>query len=365
MLSKKILKPGFFRGYGKPKATVRMLGYDLPKWESIRVENNAFSVADSFDISLPWDVSDKQVDPLLSSGPDFQSQLVSGTNIPVEVYLGFTGEPTKRVMFGKMDVARWNFGSDGEVVSVIGRNLTGQLIDTKTTEKYQNLTASKVAEQFFIQHGLTPQVTKTNNLIGTYLNKDQTQMERETTQWDLLLWLSQEEGFVCRVIDDIGYFGPRSGIANLNAEPLVYTWGLNILDLEIERGPHAARNLVVEVVSWHGKQRIAEKATSRTHVEEKYTQRFTIPGLTREQAQKRARSILEELSAQEMFGRLRTDWIPEFGTDRRIALHGVGLGLSQIYYVTKVTVQSSLSGGIEAELSFVNNYIQDAGRYSP
>ena len=361
------LKQGFFRGHSKPKALIKANGAEIPVWSSFRVENNAFSVADSFEIKLPWDVTEVPKWTMLASSPSHQSVFLTGSDIPVEIFLDFPVNRQfnqKRIMYGKMDVARWNFGSDGEFVTLVGRNLTGKLIDKKTTEKYQNQTASQVATKFFTEHGLKPQVTGTSKSIGTYLNDNQAHLTQETTEWDLLLWLAQEEGFACRVVDNTGYFGPRSEIQNLNAEPLVYTWGQNILDLEIERSPQAARNIIVEVVSWHGKQRIVEKATSREHVEEKFIQRYCIPGITREQAQKRARAILEELSYQEMYGRLRTDWVPEFGTDRRIGLFGVGLGLSQVYYVTKVTTEGNLDGGISAEISFVNNYIQDSGRFS-
>lgn len=360
--------PAFKRPLGKPRVEIKVKGTPVPKWTSFRVESNGFSVADSFEVKLPWDVTEKPEQILLASTPTTSSLLVKETNIPVEIWLGFDVPglppvPSRRIMYGKMDICRWNFGPDGEYVTLVGRNLAGQLIDTKTTEKYQNRTASQVAAEFFARHGLKPQVTATSTLIGTYLNNNHSNITRETTQWDFLLYLAQQEGFVCRVVDDTGYFGPRSGIANLNAEPIPFTWGVNIDDLEIERGPQAARNIVVEVRSWHNGRRIVEKATTRNHVEEKYIQRFTIPGLTREQAQKRARAILAELSAQEFFGRLRTDWQPEISIDRRIALYGVGQGLSRVYYVNRVTVEGSLDGGTTAEIAFTSTYLTDSGRY--
>lgn len=359
-------KPGFFRPFGKPQVDISIVGQKIREWTSFRVENNAFSAADSFEIKLPWDVTEKPVDPLLSSSPDHHSIITTSPAVPVEVSLGFNvsgkpeGEP-RHLMKGKMDVARWNFSSTGEYVTLIGRDLTGPLIDARTTEKFQNMTSSQVAVKLFNRHGLKPQATATKTAIGTYLNNNQAHLAEESSEWDILLFLAQQEGFVVRVLGGTGYFGPLAEIANLKADPIVFTWGQNIIELEIERGQMARKKIEVEVISWHNGQRIVEKAGVRKEVEEKVVQRFMIPGLTRQQAKQRASGILIELTQQEWFGTIRTDWVPELSIDRRISLHGVGKGLSQVFYVVRASVENNLDRGIEVELAFVSNPLGPQG----
>jgi hypothetical protein len=340
-------------------------------------DQNAFSAADTFTIELPFFIRDTQGnDQIEANGPDFSTTLLTQDQIPVQVYTGypqnrnFTKDDLTLIMDGWMDDAKWDLDAQGERITLTGRNQVGQLIDEKINDKLPNQTASSIATTFATEHGLTPVVTPTTTLAGVYYNQNSSIMGAgDTTEWDLLLFLAQQENFICRVKGSTLYFGPYSVVTGYTDQtPLVYTWGYDITTLEIERGPHCAKDIVVNVYSYdrNGKHKIKETVNSHTQfsqkifggggVRQKYIENYTIPGLTRDQAQKQARSIAAQLSQSQLIGAMTVAGNPDLAIDRQIELHGVGKGLSLPYYLTKVTHSMDISAGYQCQASFCNQF---------
>ncbi len=363
---------GDFRAFGKPIVNIKINNQKVIDWIEFKVNINGLGDIDNFNIKLPWDVSDSSRDELLYSGSKQSSVLVNGSaNVTIEV--GFEGEELKQLIEGKMDNAIWNFDSNsGETVEINGRSLASAPFDFKETVKYQNLTATDAVSKMASQHGLniiTP--VKTNALIGEYINEDHAVVTRETSHWDYALYLAENEGFVCRVRGSDWFFGPVDMLPGYKLEPLEFSWGHNIKSgIQFERAPNAARNLVVEVISWQpGTKkskgtRIIERATFRnsTYYGNKYTIREYIPNITRDQAQRQAQNILQQLSKEQIKGSFACDFFSALDNDRRIVIYGVGQGLSQIYFVTKVEVSGSKEG-LSCDLDFSNLPLSDVGSF--
>ena len=361
-------------------------GYQV-RFDSFQVEQNGFSAADSFSLTLPFFVRDQQQgDKILANGKDFESMLVNADVLPVQLYVGYPKNPGKytkddlmQLMDGQMDTTEWDFDmSSGEKVILHGRNAVGKMIDTKIIEKFPNLTASAIATQFATEHGLTPVVTPTTELAGTYYNQQSAVLGRETTEWDLLIFLAKQENFIVRVKGKQLFFGPYGTVVADAAQNtpgtvydpdkqvyvIPYTWGYDIEHLHIERSPHAARDIEVIVITYdrNGKARIVERALSSTQrsariaqqvgERAKYSVTYVIPGLTREQAQKRAQQILDELSRNQLIGSIQCAGNSDCEIDRQIEIYGVGQGLSIPYYLNKVTHKFSLSDAYGLDMSF-------------
>ncbi len=345
---------------------------------SFYAEQNGFSAADSFEVVLPFFVRDTQGgETVLANGPDFQSILLGQDTIPVQLYVGYPRNPDyfgvgnlTQIMDGYMDTARWDFDDTGEIVTLTGRNAVGQMIDTKVTNKLPNMTSSAIAAKFAAEHGLTPVITPTTTLAGTYYNQNSAVMGNETTEWDLLLFLARQENFIVRVKGKQLLFGPYATVTGyVNQAPIPYTWGYDIERLEIERSPHAAKDLMVKVITYdrNGKHRIIETAKStsqyakriggQTGERQQYIETYTIPGLTREQAQKKAASILGELSRSQLIGQITAAGNTDMGIDRKIVLYGVGQGLSDNYYLNRVKHSFDLSSGYAIDCSFSNQFL--------
>ncbi|AFS78512.1 hypothetical protein Curi_c15030 [Gottschalkia acidurici 9a] len=82
--------------------------------------------------------------------------------------------------------------------------------------------------------------------------------------------------------------------------------------------------------------------------------RYYYPNLTRDQCQRKAQSILKDLSKKQLYGCFNTDWFLELNNDRKINILGVRFGLSQTYFVTKVAISGSKEDRLKSEVTFSN-----------
>ena len=365
---------------GDASRGIAVVNNQFVKWDSFSVEQNAFSAADSFQLGLPFFVRDIQSgETVEANGPDFTSILLTQDIIPVQLYVGHPPNPWNytindliQVMDGYMDTADFTFDDTGEIVTLNGRNAVGQMIDATASEKYPNLTASAIAATFAANHGLTPVVTPTTTLAGVYYNQNSSVLGNNSSEWDILLFLAQQENFIVRVKNGQLLFGPYSTITGYaNQAPITYTWGKNIFKVEFERSPHAAKDVIVRVISWdrNGKNRIIETAKSTTQYAQRilgqtgqraaYTETYTIPGLTRQQAQKAAQSICYELSRKQVIGNIEIAGNVDMEVDRKIAIAGVGQTLSDTYYLNKITHAVDINAGYAIQASFSNQFLSD------
>jgi hypothetical protein len=270
-----------------------------------------------------------------------------------------------------MDRPVWDFSKrNGEIVVVYGRSRAAKPYDYKETVKFQNLTSTAAFKQIALFHGLNPVVpVETNSLIGQFQNEDHVSTSREVSHWDFVLYLAENEGFTTRLRGKDWFFGPHDKLPGYNLEPIAFTWGYNIEEpFRIERAPNAARNLIVEVISWipgkkAGKgQKIIEKASfAGSSSGHKYVLRYYFSNLTRDQCQRKAQNILAEMSKNQIFGSFNTDWFQELSNDRKIALYGVGKGLSQVYFTPKIVITGNKTEGLLSEVSFTNLPLEEGG----
>jgi hypothetical protein len=341
---------GNLEQYSKPEVTITLNGKKARDWIEFEVKQSITGEIDNFRIVLPWDAGDNPRDEMLSSGRTQSSFLVHGM-ADVAVTININGQNV-RLIEGKMDSAVWNFTKNwGETVVLLGRCKAASAHDMRQKQRYQNMTATEAHAQIAAEHGLTPvQPVKTTTFIGAYDGEDHCAISKEMSHWDYINYLAQNNNFITRVEGGNWYFGPESEYRI--KEPLSFSWGHNILNLQFKRAPNAARNLVVEIRSWHNNTRIVERASFNNGGHE-YVRREHIPDITRAKAQEIARSRLAWYARQQMCGSFTTVYAPEISLDRNITLYGVGFGLSRTYSVTGLRIAGN-AGGITAEVDFSN-----------
>lgn len=338
-------KKGPLRIASAPRSIVKVNNKVVPFY-TCTVELNGYSAADTFDITLPFFITDNlEGSTDFANTPDQQSILLTKSKILVEVYAGYPDNPNHfnendltQLMYGYMDTANWTFDEQGERVELQGRNQVAPFMDNKTTDKFPNKTSSSIASYFAKRHGLSTQITPTYTLAGHYYSNDNTTLTTDSTEWDFLNYLAEQEGFVLRVKGNTLYFGPRDSF--LKSNPFIYTWGHNILDMTLSRSPHAAKNIKVEVVTWssHKKARmVATASKSSTNADEEFVETYYIPGLTKSQAQAKANTILSKLSQTELTGSLETLGDEQMNIDQPIMLEGLGLPSNNRFWPTQVT----------------------------
>lgn len=369
-----VQKQGDFRPFSRPRSIVKVNSTQVP-FKSWTVELNGYAAADTFDVVLPFRVLDHlRGTTSLANTPDRETILLTQPDILVEVYAGYPSDPNNysesdltQLMYGYMDTDDFHFDAQGDRVELTGRNQVGPFMDTKTTDKLPNKTSSQIVTYFGQQQGLTVVATPTTTLAGTYYANDTTSLTSDITQWDLMNYLADQEGFTLRVKQNTLYFGPRNSF--LKTTPIIYTYGQNTKTLSLSRSPHASKDIKVEVITWAigKKTRIVATATntttyakrvSGTGAHQEWVETYYMPGLTRNQAQQRANAILQQLSETEITGELTADGNEQQDIDQVLQLKGLGLGIDGMsFWPTKVTHtfdNSSPKYGIDMTFSNLN-----------
>ncbi len=200
----------------------------------LEVNSNAYLGADRFSFHAAMDDSGALIWPSLpievsiSVGLDGSwIQLISGEADTIEI------DPVRRNL------------------SVAGRDATAIFIRSQTSESFENVTSSDVAVLLAQRHGLSASVTATTSLIGRFYQDGHTrsalsQHGRATTEWDVLCWLAQIEGYDVWMRGSILNFqppAPRQNSFIVSAD--------SCISMQLTRDLATALGIIVEVQSWN------------------------------------------------------------------------------------------------------------------
>lgn len=286
--------------------------------------------------------------------------------IVLDVFAGFPANPRHftttdltRLCTIRIDQVSLEVGSN--TLSIEGRDLSAILIDKKTDGQFQNQTSSQVAQQFAQDAGLDYKIQPTMTKIGTYYDQDYVHMQREQTQWALLVYLARKEGFDCFVLGRTLYFGKyantqqRSYLIQLNLENAERHYHeSNAVRLVLTHDLTLSRDVIVTVRSFNTKTGKAYSALAKATGGKVLAARnltpilpktaadpqnyvFVIPNLAPIEAQKKALQLAQEIVQHELH--LSADlpgddvlypWVP-------IELQGTGTLFDTTFYPSEVS----------------------------
>lgn len=184
------------------------------------VENTAYTNADTFSVTFSASKLPPEYDSVwFSNQTDMYAEIRIG--VPPNPAAWTPADLPAPWIYGRVDDIEYNPVSG--IISITGRDLSALLIDSKTTEKFQNKTASQVATILAQRHGLTPVVTATSTPVGKYYEIDHETMTDSQTEWDLLWNLARNEQFIVRVRGTSLYFEPLASPSASTAYPITWT----------------------------------------------------------------------------------------------------------------------------------------------
>jgi phage protein D len=200
----------------QPRGAVKVNGELITGWIDLEVTNNSYYSADTFRCKFSGAML-----PTDRNANWFSEQ----QDMFVELFIGFPSNPAS---FGPSDLESFIYGQVDHItvdpvtytIEVDGRDLTRVFIDTKTTQKWPNQTSSQIATQLAQAHSLTPVVTATTTLVGKYYEIDHVNMADERSEWDILAYLADLEGFKVWVRGQSLYFQPPSSSTAPNTTAL-------------------------------------------------------------------------------------------------------------------------------------------------
>lgn len=326
------------------------------------VTNNSYFQADSFRVTMAIHARGRY-------GLAFWDE----DEIEVEIFAGFGVEtdPDISMIVGRVDDVE--FDLDRRQVFLTGRDYTADLIETKTTEKFVNKTSSQIAEEIAGRHGLRAVVSSTRTLVGKYYQIEHARLNDDTTEWNLLTYLAEQERMDVYIQGKELHFEKRPSpssaqrwivryqpLADQTYFPMAPTTRLNL-----RRSLTIARDIVVKVISHNSKQkknfeitrrtiRRVRRSGSRGSSQEPVPHVFRIPGLTEEQAIREAERRLSDLTGKQRVVTAELPGDPRVTARTIMVLEGTGTSFDQEYHIDELQRHISQSGGFTMSLTARN-----------
>jgi phage protein D len=257
------------------------------------------------------------------------------------------------------------------MLTLSGRDLSAPLIDSKTAEKFVNQTSSQIATTLAQRHGLNASVQPTTAKAGTYYEIDNVVLTQEQTEWDLLIYLAEHEGFDVWVSGQTLYFQPSPvntapPYLLLSPSPDNTALASNAVNIRVSRSETLAKDVIVKVQSWNQQQqrsfvvtyKVTQAFKSQRTGGQSQIYSFVVPNLNRDQALKLAKAKAEEITRHE---RILTASLPgdNLLTTRAIVqLVGTNTAWDQYYYPDTVSRRLSAAEGYRMELRAKNHSTQ-------
>lgn len=333
-------------------------------WEA---DNNAYRGADTFNITL-------SISALES--PHTLEWFADQSIITAQIYAkadvqdpeNYSPDDSDNLIYGEVDDVSIDI-VHGKI-SLHGRDLTAKFIDTKSSEHFANKTSSQIAELLADRHGLgKSKITKTTKLAGSYYQIDHDSTTQMQSEWDLLSFLADQEGFLVYVTGKDLYFGPMPKATDY----YVIEWQpknadhefnvSNVITMEFTRALHISKGFVVEVHSWNEKHkkgfssmwpRNAKAIRPGQALARQEVYRYTFPNLTQEQANQRAQKIYAQIAAHEMKFTCYMPGDDILDCSKVIQVRGTGTAFDQLYYPESVMRSMSISEGYRMNIRAKN-----------
>lgn len=286
----------------------------------------------------------------------------------VKVFYGYVDNPLNwnindldHVFTGLTDGVKpqWG-GQQGNVVELVGRDYSGQMIDTYNSYAFTNWTSSQIANYFAKKYGLTPLITPTTSAVpvDAYQNLQ---------EWDVLQTCATREGFICYVTKDLElYFGPRqyssSPVATISMDSISET-ATSGDGLAFDDSAVGVYNKVTVIHYYEGQtiegsaQNDALIASMGGQIVEKIMtdSKATTPALANEYAQ----NYLTQYSRQAITGSFQD--LPGntvYTVDATVQVVDAGR-FSGSYYIEEVQFQFGKQNGFTTETLSVTNILPD------
>jgi phage protein D len=226
-----------------------------------------------------------------------------------------------------------------QIVTVEGRDLTALFIGAQTSETFANRTSSEIAQILAQRHGLTAAVTATSTLVGRYYESEHNkltlnQYSGTTTEWDLLVWLAQQENFAVYVSGSRLTFGPSAAVVG----PTLGLTPQSCVALQMNRSLLLAQGVTVQVKTWNSLQGDVYSGSAGLGGTASSGQNYVVlrPNLTATQAQQLAETMLAEINQHQWSIQATIPGELSLTPQGSVALSGTRTGFDGVYSIASI-----------------------------
>lgn len=317
------------------------------------VSSNSHYAADRFRLRAAL----SSVDPGVLSAADLRIEVLIGVDT------GF-----RSLIVGLAD--RIDIDAIGGTVEIEGRDFCAGLIEARIQQTFSNQTSSEIALGLAQGQGLAADVAPTTTPVGRYYQSEHDQVAldqfcRATTQWDLLVFLAQHEGFDVWVSGSTLHFQPAA------VPPVSRTIvPADCISLRMQRSLTLASDIEVVVKSWNSRQQSAFVQVARQSGHRGgggggsggRTQRYVYvrPNLLADQALQLAERILADLSRHERVVQMTMPGDLVLAPRGMVAIGGTGTDFDQVYQVAEIERELSVERGFVQQVRVKNTTVTSA-----
>ncbi|OCJ12463.1 hypothetical protein A6U86_05420 [Rhizobium sp. AC27/96] len=261
-----------------------------------------------------------------------------------------------QVFDGKVDKVGHNF--DQRILSVQGRDKAAALIDSKSSEKFNNLTPDQIVKQIAGRHGINVDADSLPSKGGKIFQLDYAKLTNDESEWTVITQLADMNGMVAYMTGGILYFKavdeqlPVLDVVYSPPTAASYASG-NFMTLKTSRNVILGRPVNVKVQSWNHKEKKAYEygASEPTGSGEPLNYNYEVPGLTGDQTQRLAEKRLAENTSHELMFDLTMPGDPTVTPRFDMRLSGTGTAYDQQHDITTIEHSMSQSGGYRMTVS--------------
>ena len=284
-------------------------------------------------------------------------EILSAANLRIEVAIGVDTDFSSLIV-GLAD--RIDIDAVHGTVEIEGRDFCAGLIEARIQQTFSNQTSSEIALGLAQGQGLIADVAQTTTPVGRYYQSEHDQVAldqfcRATTQWDLLVFLAQHEGFDVWVSGSTLHFQPMA------VSPVTrIILPTECISLRMQRALTLAGDIEVVVKSWNSRQQSAFVQVARQSGHRAGSggraQRYVYvrPNLLADQALQLAQRILADLSRHERVVQLTMPGDLVLAPRSMVAIGGTGTDFDQVYQVAEIEREFSVERGFVQQVRVKN-----------
>lgn len=330
----------------QPRAYIIIGGESL---ESITCEVNLSKThkSDTFHAEIPFGA--------LPAGMDANWWSVQN-DISVKVQFAVDQTSGTAPMFdGKVDQVSHDFYN--RILKIQGRDKSAALIDTTSSEKFNNQQADQIVKTMAGRHGISVNADAVPKKAGKIYQIDYAQLTHRGSEWTVLNRLADQTGMNVYMTGGILYFKPvdeQLPVLNVVYVPPTSASPAdgNFMSLSTSRNMILGRPVNVKVQTWNSKDKKAyETLKTEPGVGDPLNYTYIEPGLTSDQTEKLAQKRLSENTSHELSFNLTmpgdTAVTPRFTME----LSGTGTAYDQQHEIMSVEHSMSQSGGYHMTIS--------------
>lgn len=326
-----------------PRAWLTIDGSPIPVIEA-SAHLNTLSSADTFSATLAFSA--------LPAAHDL-AWFCATTPITASIDFGTQADGSDRttLVTGKLTQVDPDWAT--RTLRINGRDATGDLIEKKSNEKFQNQTAEQIVKTIGSRHGLTIQSDGGTSKAGKTYQIDYAKMTDMHSEAALIQHLADREGKIWFVKGTSLYF-VKADSATLGSYAVNYVPPTtqsfasgNFLRLRGVKNLTLSKQTKVNVRSWNHKQKKAVTSTKSLSGtgDTPVVYDYRLPNLSQEQADKIATQRLDENTRHELSVEVEMPGDPTLDPRMQLVLSGTGTIFDQAYAIDSIDHEISFDSG--------------------